>query len=81
VIAKPEVRSQLRICLAAARKVEAELAAGERLGAARSVVELIRAYDRIQENIRLVPLSVQEQEFLRRRLAPVAELLRGYQLR
>ncbi len=57
------------------------MAAGERLAAARAAVELVKAYDRVLEHIRLVPLSLPEQQRVRDRLTPVAELLRKYRFR
>ena len=80
-ISESEVLAAVQGCLAAARLVEAEVAGGERLSAARAAVELVRAYDKILDYIRLVPLSAQQQEFLRHQLAPVAELLQRYRLR
>jgi hypothetical protein len=44
-------------------------------------VELVKAYDRVLENIRLAPLSLPEQQRVRDRLTPVTELLRKYRLR
>jgi hypothetical protein len=67
--------------VALARSTGTLVAAGDRLAAARAAVELVRAYDRVLENIRLVPLSLPEQQCARDRLAPVAELLRKYRLR
>jgi hypothetical protein len=64
-----------------ARSTSALLAGGDRLAAARAAVELVRAYDRVLENIRLIPLSLLEQQRVRDQLAPVAELLRKYRLR
>lgn len=80
-IAESEVRAAVQSCLSAARLVETEVSCGERLSAARAAVELVRAYDRVLDNIRLVPLSGQEQQSLRDQLAPVTELLRKYRLR
>ncbi|MGA2593606.1 MAG: hypothetical protein ABSH32_27130 [Bryobacteraceae bacterium] len=80
-IEESEVRAGVQNCLAAARLVQTEVACGERLSAARAAVELVRAYDRVLDNIRLVPLSGQEQQSLRDQLAPVTELLRKYRLR
>lgn len=79
--APSEVRAAVKDCLAAARLVRTEVASGERLSAARAAVGLVRAYDRVLDNIRLVPLSGQEQQSLRDQLAPVTELLRKYRLR
>jgi len=67
--------------VALAQSTETLVAAGDRLAAARAAVELVRAYDRVLENIRLVPLSLLEQQRARDRLSPVAELLRKYRLR
>jgi hypothetical protein len=68
-------------CLALARRTQTAAAAGERLAAARSAVELVKAYDRVLENIGLVPLSPPEQQRVRDRLTPVTALLRKYRLR
>jgi len=76
-----DIRAELQSCLALARCTAAAAASGERLKAARSAVDLVRAYDRVLENIRLVPLSSQEQQRARDQLAPVRELLRKYRLR
>jgi hypothetical protein len=54
---------------------------GDRLAAARAAVELVKAYDRVLENARLVARSLPEQQRVRDRLTPVAELLRKYRLR
>jgi len=67
--------------LALAHSTQTLVAARDRLAAARAAVELVKAYDRVLENIRLVPLSLPEQQRIRDRLAPVAELLRKYRLR
>ena len=67
--------------LALARSTQTLAAAGDRLATARAAVELVKAYDRVLENIRLVPLSLLEQQRVRDRLTPVAELLRKYRLR
>jgi hypothetical protein len=64
-----------------ARSTETLAAAGDRLAAARAAVELVKAYDRGLEHIRLVPLSLPEQQRVRDRLTPVAELLRKYRFR
>jgi hypothetical protein len=64
-----------------ARSTETLAAAGERLAAARAAVELVKAYDRVLEHIRLVPLSQPEQQRVGDRLTPVAELLRKYRFR
>ncbi|HTT64377.1 MAG TPA: hypothetical protein VMG35_21145 [Bryobacteraceae bacterium] len=71
----------MRSCLALARSTQATVASGERLAAARAAVELARAYDKLLENIQLVPLSRPEQERVRDQLTPVTELLRKYRLR
>jgi hypothetical protein len=71
----------VRNCLALATWTRTAVASGERLAAARSAVELVKAYDRVLENIRLVPLSVLEQQRVRDKLSPVTELLRKYRLR
>jgi hypothetical protein len=68
-------------CLALARRAQTAAAAGERLAAARTAVELVKAYDSVLENIRLLPLSLPEQQRVRDRLTPVTELLRKYRLR
>ncbi len=80
-IADFRVRDAVENCVAMARSTETLVAAGDRLAAARAAVELVRAYDRVLENIRLVPLSLPVQQRVRDRLAPVAELLRKYRLR
>ena len=80
-IADPEVRNALEHCLNLAHSTETMVGSGERLAAARSAVDLVRAYDRVLENIRVVPLSLQEQQYARDRLAPVKDLLRKYRLR
>jgi hypothetical protein len=64
-----------------ARWTQTAIASGERLAAARAAVELVNAYDRVLENIRLVPLSLPEQQRVRDQLTPVTELLRKYRLR
>lgn len=80
-IADSGIRDEVRSCLALARSTQAAVVSGERLAAARAAVELVKAYDRVLENIRLVPLSLPEQERVRDRLKPVTELLRKYRLR
>ena len=80
-IADFSVRDEVESCLALARSTETLVAAGDRLAAARAAVELVKAYDRVLENIRLVPLSPPEQQHVRDRLTPVADLLRKYRLR
>jgi hypothetical protein len=81
VIAESEIRAEVESCLTLARRVEVQVASGERVVAARAAVELARAYDAILYNIRLASLSVEEQQFVRDRLAPVLKLLRRYRLR
>jgi hypothetical protein len=79
-IAESNVPDEVESCLALARRTQTA-AAGERLVAARAAVELVKAYDRVLENIGLVPLSPPEQQRVRDRLTPVTELLRKYRLR
>ncbi|MGA2135319.1 MAG: hypothetical protein ABSH50_23775 [Bryobacteraceae bacterium] len=80
-IADPDVRAEVESCLALGRETQVAVVAGERLTAARRAVDLARAYDRLLENIGLVPLSAQEQQQIRTQLAPVREQLRKYRLR
>jgi len=80
-IAGVNVPEEVESCLALARSTQMLVAAGDRLTGARAAVTLVAAYDRVLENIRLVPLSPPEQRRMRDRLAPVAELLRKYRLR
>lgn len=80
-IADFNVLNEVESCLAQARSTQTLVAAGDRLAAARAAVELVKAYDRVLENIRLVPLSLPEEQRMRDRLTPVAELLRKYRLR
>jgi hypothetical protein len=75
------VISEVQACLAQSRAVQTQVSTGERLIAARAVVELVQAYDRVLDNIRLTPLSVEEQQSMRDRLGPVTQLLRKYRLR
>jgi hypothetical protein len=75
------LRAEVESCLAMARATETLVDTGDRLAAARAAVELVRAYDRVLDSIRLVPLAIQEQQRVRDRLTPVAELLRKYRLR
>ena len=75
------VISEVQACLAQSRAVQTQVSTGERLIAARAVVELVQAYDRVLDNIRLTPLSVEEQQSMRDRLGPVTQLLRRYRLR
>ena len=72
---------EVESCLALARSTQTLVAAGERLAGARAAVELVKAYDRVLEHIRLVPLSPPEQQRVRDRLTPVAVLLRKYRFR
>ena len=68
--------------LALARSTQTLAAAGDRLATARAAVELVKAYDRVlEEHSALVPLSLLEQQRVRDRLTPVAELLGKYRLR
>jgi len=80
-IAGPDIQAELESCLALARSTQTMVASGERLAAARAAVDLVRAYDRVLDNIRLVPLSIPEQQRVRDQLAPVKDLLRKYRLR
>ena len=80
-IADSHVREEVESCLALARSTQTLVAAGDRLAAARAAVDLVRAYDRVLEIVQLVPLSLPEQQHVRGRLTPVAELLRKYRLR
>jgi hypothetical protein len=80
-IADFNIREEVESCVALARSTQALVAAGDRLTAARAAVELVKAYDRVLDKIRLVPLSLPEQQRVRDRLTPVAELLRKYRLR
>lgn len=72
---------EVRNCLALARRAETAIASGQRLAAARTAVELVRAYDRVLEDIRLIPLSQQQEQRVRAQLTPVAGLLRKYRFR
>jgi hypothetical protein len=80
-IADFTVPDEVESCLELAHSTQTLVATGDRLAAARAAVELVKAYDRVLENTRLVPLSQQEQQRVRDRLTPVAELLRKYRLR
>jgi hypothetical protein len=80
-IADSNIRDEVRSCLALASWTRAAVASGERLAAARAAVDLVKAYDRVLDNIQLVPLSPPEQQRVRDRLTPVTELLRKYRLR
>lgn len=75
------IQEEVESCLALGRSTHVLVAEGNRLAAARAAVELVKAYDRVLELIRLVPLSLQEQQHVRDQLAPVSELLRKYRLR
>jgi hypothetical protein len=81
LVLESTVQFEVRDCLALSRTVEAQVSTGERLIAARAVVALVRAYDRVLDNIRLTPLSVEEQQSMRDRLGPVTQLLRRYRMR
>jgi len=81
VVLECAVISEVQACLSLSRTVQVQVSTGERLIAARAVVELVRAYDRVLANIRLTPLSVEEQQSMRDRLGPVTQLLRRYRLR
>lgn len=81
VVPKSAVLFEVRHCLALSRTVETQVSTGERLIAARAVVALVRAYDRVLDNIRLTPLSVEEQQSMRDRLGPVTQLLKRYRMR
>jgi hypothetical protein len=72
---------EVQACLTQSRTVEMQVSTGERLNAARAVVALVRAYDRVLDNIRLTPLSVEEQQSMRDRLGSVTQLLRRYRMR
>jgi len=80
-IVDSNVRDEVQSCLALARSTQTAVASGERLAGARAAVELVKAYDRVLENIQLVPLSLPEQQRVRDQLTPVTELLRKYRLR
>ena len=75
------VPDEVESCLALARSTQSLVAMGDRLAAARAAVELVKAYDRVLENARLVARSLPEQQRVRDRLTPVAEMLRKYRLR
>jgi len=79
--ADSNIQNDVQSCLALARWTETAVASGERLAAARAAVELVGAYDRVLEKIRLVPLSLSDQQRMRDQLTPVTELLRKYRLR
>lgn len=81
MIEKSEVRDEIQTCIELARSIEADLAAGDRLAAARGVIALVQGYDRVLDNIPLTALSVGEQEAVRNALTPVAELLKKYRIR
>ena len=80
-IADLTVQDEVQSCLELARSTQTLVAAGDRLAAARAAVELVKAYDRVLENIRLASLSLLEQRRARDQLTPVAELLKKYRLR
>lgn len=80
-LAEQDIWDEVRRCVALARRTQTVVESGERLNAARTAVELVRAYDRVLEQIRLVPLSLPEQQRVRDQLSPVAELLRKYRFR
>jgi Tat protein secretion system quality control protein TatD with DNase activity len=80
-IAGSNIPDEVESCLALARATQTLVAGGDRLAAARAAVDLVKAYDRVLENIGIVPLPLAEQERVREQLAPVAELLRKYRLR
>lgn len=75
------IRGEVRHCLELAQRAHTAAAAGDRLTAARVAVDLVRAYDKLLENIRLIPLPASEEKRVRDRLMPVTELLRRYKLR
>jgi hypothetical protein len=75
------IADEVDSCLALARSTQTLVATGDRLAAARAAVDLVKAYDGVLENTRLVALSLPEQQRVRDRLTPVAELLRKYRLR
>jgi hypothetical protein len=81
VVLESTVVSEVQACLALSRTVQTQVSTGERLIAARAVVDLVKAYDRVLDNIRLTPLSVEEQQSMRDRLGPVTQLLRRYRMR
>jgi hypothetical protein len=81
IVLESTVQFEVQACLTLSRTVEMQVSTGERLIAARAVVELVRAYDRVLDNIRLTPLSVEEQQSMRDQLGPVTQLLRRYRMR
>ncbi|MFN7998920.1 MAG: hypothetical protein U0Q18_35175 [Bryobacteraceae bacterium] len=81
MIEESEVRGEIQTCIDLARTIEADLAAGDRLSAARGVIALVQSYDRVMDNIRLTALALGEQEAVRNTLTPVAELLKKYRIR
>jgi hypothetical protein len=81
VVLESSVLCEVQACLTMSRTVETQVSSGERLVAARAVVALVRAYDRVLDNIRLTPLSVEEQQSMRDQLGPVTQLLRKYRMR
>ena len=80
-IADFNLAEEVENLLAQARDTAALASTGERLAAARAAVDLVKAYDRVLEHIRLASLSLPEQQRVRDRLSPVALLLRKYRLR
>lgn len=81
IIPEALILAQVQDCLALSRTVRMQVSTGERLIAARAVVDLVKAYDRVLDNIRLTPLSIEEQQSVRDLLGPVTLLLRRYRLR
>ena len=77
-IADSGLPDEVENCLALARWTQTAAASGERLAAARAAVELVKAYDRVLEDMDLSP---PEQQRVRDRLTPVTVLLRKYRLR
>ncbi len=80
-IEDPHIRGEVRNCLDLAQRAHAAASAGDRLTAARVAVDLVKAYDKLLENIRLISLPATEEKRVRDRLMPVTELLRRYKLR
>jgi hypothetical protein len=81
LVLESTVQFELQACLEKSRSVEVQVSNGERLSAARAVVDLVRAYDMVLDHIRLTPLSIDEQQSMRDRLGPVTQLLRRYRMR
>jgi hypothetical protein len=75
------VIAQIHGCLALARAAKEQVDFGERLTAARAVVELVVAYDKVRDTLVSIPLSDQQRKSMETWLSPVAELLRKYRLR